>query len=192
LIAEELNVKEVHFTDDFKEFASFSLQVNARAAGPRLGSKVQAIIKASKSNDWQIQKDGSVVRGGEKLESAEFTLGLIAREGVLAGGLSTRDAVVVLDTSVTPELEAEGTARDFVRAIQQARKEAQLDVSDRISVQLIGAELHRAAIEKFKAYIGEQVLAYELTLSASLSSGAKPSHIAQIGDASVSICVTKK
>ncbi len=189
LIAEELNVKEVRFTDDFKEFASFSLQVNARAAGPRLGGNVQTIIKASKSGDWKLSDDGSVVCGGEKLQDGEFTLGLVAKDGVLAGGLSSRDAVVVLDTEVTPALEAEGTARDFVRAIQQARKEADLDVSDRIAVTLTGADAHQAAIEKFRGYICEQVLAQELVFSNSAKESA--SHTATIGDASVAIMVRK-
>ena len=191
LIAEELNVKEVRFTGDFAQFASFSLQVNARAAGPRLGAKVQTIIKASKSGDWKLADDGSVVCGGEPLVGEEYQLGLVAKDGVLAGGLSSRDAVVVLDTAVTPELEAEGTARDLVRAIQQARKEAKLDVSDRINVTLFGANALSAPIEKFTGYICEQVLGRSLVVAAPGVAPAPEAHSALIGETEVKVSVVK-
>ncbi len=113
--------------------------VNARAAGPRLGKNVQQAIKGAKSGDWSVQTidgvDGVVVSGGLELEPQEYTLETVVAESdggsasvaVLPGG-----GFVVLNTEVTPELEAEGTARDMVRAIQQARKDAGLNVSDRI------------------------------------------------------------
>ncbi|WP_113719544.1 isoleucine--tRNA ligase [Arthrobacter dokdonensis] len=140
VVADELNIRAVRFVDSSdaspEEFGiSQKLVVNARAAGPRLGKDVQRAIKGAKSGDWS-EADGVVTAGGLVLEPSEYTLETVvsdARDGgstavaMLPGG-----GFVVLDTALTPELEAEGTARDMVRAIQQARKDAGLHVSDRI------------------------------------------------------------
>jgi isoleucyl-tRNA synthetase len=109
------------------------LTVNARAAGPRLGADVQTAIRASKSGDWSVSEDGVVTAGGLVLQEGEYSLETVASGGEgSATGLLPGGGFVVLDTAVTPELEAEGVARDLVRAVQQARRDAGLDVSDRI------------------------------------------------------------
>jgi isoleucyl-tRNA synthetase len=138
IVADELNVKSVRLLDaDHPDAASYGvsqrLTVNARAAGPRLGKDVQTAIKASKSGDWTVSDSGVVTAGGLVLEEGEFTLETVASGGDgSATGLLPGGGFVVLDTAVTPELEAEGVARDLVRAVQQARRDAGLDVSDRI------------------------------------------------------------
>ena len=140
IVAEELNIRSVRFVDSAdaspEEFGiSQKLVVNARAAGPRLGKNVQLAIKGSKSGDWSVT-DGVVTAGGLALEESEYTLETVVADGhdggksavaMLPGG-----GFVVLNTELTPELEAEGTARDMIRAIQQARKDTGLQVSDRI------------------------------------------------------------
>ncbi len=139
IIADEVNVKAVDLiAADSTEAASYGveqkLNVNARAAGPRLGKDVQLAIKGSKSGDWSVAADGTVTAGGLALVEGEYTLETVAADsdggsvtGMLPGG-----GFVVLDTVLTDELEAEGAARDLIRAVQQARKDAGLDVSDRI------------------------------------------------------------
>ncbi|HEX8779782.1 MAG TPA: DUF5915 domain-containing protein, partial [Nocardioides sp.] len=138
VVADELNVKQVRLLDVASDEASAygveqRLTVNARAAGPRLGKDVQTAIKASKSGDWSVAEDGTVTAGGLALVEGEYTVETVAggegATGILPGG-----GFVMLDTDVTPELEAEGTARDLVRAVQQARKDAGLEVSDRIAL----------------------------------------------------------
>jgi isoleucyl-tRNA synthetase len=107
--------------------------VNARVAGPRLGKDVQTAIRASKSGDWSVSDAGRVTAGGLVLEEGEFTLETVASGGEdAATGMLPGGGFVVLDTAVTPELEAEGVARDLVRTVQQARRDAGLEVSDRI------------------------------------------------------------
>jgi len=140
IVAEELNIRKVRFVDaddaSPEEFGiSQKLVVNARAAGPRLGKNVQQAIKGSKSGDWSAT-DGVVTAGGLVLEPAEYTLETVVEDahdgGATAVAMLPHGGFVVLNTAVTPELEAEGTARDMVRSIQQARKDAELHVSDRI------------------------------------------------------------
>ncbi len=105
------------------------------AAGPRLGKQVQQAIKGSKSGDWTERPDGTVVSGGIELVEGEYELTTTvegADTGVATSALEG-GGFVVLDTTVTPELAAEGIARDVVRLVQQpARRDAGLHVSDRI------------------------------------------------------------
>ena len=117
------------------------LTVNARAAGPRLGKDVQIAIKGSKSGDWSVAEDGTVTTGGLALEEGEYTLETVAgsADAGTATGVLRSGGFVVLDTEVTPELAAEGLARDLVRAVQQARRDAGLDVSDRIALTIGGS-----------------------------------------------------
>ncbi len=144
IVADELNVKTVRLLDaDHPDAASYGvsqrLTVNARAAGPRLGRDVQTAIKASKSGDWSVDEHGTVTAGGLVLEEGEYTLDSVAGGGEdAATGVLPRGGFVVLDTALSPELEAEGIARDLVRAVQQARRDAGLEVSDRISLTVAG------------------------------------------------------
>jgi isoleucyl-tRNA synthetase len=142
IVADELNVKSVRLLDaDHPDAASYGvsqrLTVNARAAGPRLGRDVQTAIRAAKAGEWNVSEAGVVTAGGLVLQDGEYALETVASGGEdSATGLLPGGGFVVLDTSVTRELEAEGVARDLVRAVQQARRDAGLDVSDRISLTI--------------------------------------------------------
>jgi isoleucyl-tRNA synthetase len=149
VVADELNLRSVRLLDAAsaspEEFGiEQKLVVNARAAGPRLGKNVQQAIKGSKSGDWSVTDSGVVTAGGLELEPQEYSLETVVAES--DGGAAAAVAVlpgggfVVLNTEVTPELEAEGLARDMVRAIQQARKDAGLNVSDRIRTTVAAAQ----------------------------------------------------
>ncbi|HEX3295960.1 MAG TPA: isoleucine--tRNA ligase [Nocardioides sp.] len=142
IVADELNVKSVRLLDaDHPDAASYGvsqrLTVNARAAGPRLGRDVQTAIRAAKAGEWNVSEAGVVTAGGLVLQDGEYALETVASGGEdSVTGLLPGGGFVVLDTSVTRELEAEGVARDLVRAVQQARRDAGLDVSDRISLTI--------------------------------------------------------
>jgi isoleucyl-tRNA synthetase len=146
LIADELNVKSVELTDDIAAFGRFELTVNAKVAGPRLGKDVQAAIKAVKAGEAVVNADGTLTAGPAVLSAEEYSSKLVAaepRETKRSGGrpesqytaaLPDGTGLVVLDGTVTPELEAEGWAKDRIRELQDLRKSTGLDVSDRISV----------------------------------------------------------
>jgi isoleucyl-tRNA synthetase len=170
IVADELNVKSVRLLDVATDEAhaygvSQKLTVNARAAGPRLGKDVQLAIKGSKSGDWSVGEDGTVTAGGLTLVDGEFSLETVAADtgadtatGVLPGG-----GFVVLDTALTPELEAEGVARDLVRAVQQARREAGLDVSDRITLSVGGPAAVLAAARTHATLLAQETLATKVS-----------------------------
>ena len=166
IVADELNVKSVRLLDvDTDEAHAYGVEqrltVNARAVGPRLGKDVQLAIRGSKSGDWSLAEDGTVTAGGLTLLEGEFSLETVAADtgadtatGVLPGG-----GFVVLDTALTPELEAEGVARDLVRAVQQARREAGLDVSDRITLTVSGPASALDAARTHETLLAQETLA---------------------------------
>ncbi|KQY56287.1 MULTISPECIES: isoleucine--tRNA ligase [unclassified Nocardioides] len=175
IVSDEVNVKQVRLLDlADPEAASYGvsqkLTVNARAAGPRLGKDVQLAIKGSKSGDWSVADDGAVTSGGLALVEGEFTLETVAASGDdSATGMLPRGGFVVLDTVVTPELAAEGLARDLVRAVQQARRDADLDVSDRITLTVGGDDAVLAAARTHEALIAGETLATTVVLDATVA-----------------------
>ncbi|MBN67544.1 MAG: isoleucine--tRNA ligase, partial [Rickettsiales bacterium] len=163
VIKDEINVKAVEEgSQGLDEMAEHSLKLNFPVIGKRLPQKVKQIIPASKKGEWEMQGDALHI-AGEVLQPEEFELKLEPKQGVEgAAALSTNDALVVLDLNITPELAAEGLARDLVRMIQQARKDAGLDISDRIALRLQVPDNVVGAVTGFADYISEQTLATSL------------------------------
>ncbi|MCE0768553.1 isoleucine--tRNA ligase, partial [Pseudonocardia kujensis] len=159
ILRDEVNVKEVVLTTDVATHGRFELTVNARACGPRLGKETQTAIKAVKAGDWTPNQDGTVTAGGIRLLEGEFSERLLAADPQSTGALPGNSGLVVLDTEVTPELAAEGTARDVVRAVQQARRDAGLDVSDRIALTLDAPEPVLDAVRAHETFVTGEVLA---------------------------------
>jgi isoleucyl-tRNA synthetase len=144
ILRDELNVKQVRvvmLTDDSAVNYGITqkLSVNARAAGPRLGKQVQQIIQAAKAGDWS-ESGGVVTAGGVDLVEGEYELTLEtgdSGESSQALALLPSGGFVLLNTETSAELEAEGFARDVIRAVQDTRKAAGFDVSDRIHLDVI-------------------------------------------------------
>ncbi len=171
LIADEVNVKRVVLTSDVGGYCARVLSLVPRALGPRLGGQVQQVIKAVKAGDWS-SSGGTVTAGGVELRDGEFELKLVAADAEHSAALPGDAGVVVLDTTVTPELAAEGLARDVIRVVQQARREANLDVTDRITLTVDASSEVASAVETHRAFIASETLATELTLGAVAVDGA--------------------
>jgi isoleucyl-tRNA synthetase len=122
LVQDEVNVKSVELTEDVDAHGRFELVVNARAAGPRLGKDVQTVIRAVKAGDWSEAADGTVTAAGIALLPEEYTTRLVAAEPESTAALPGGAGLVVLDSTVTEELEAEGWAKDRIRELQDARR----------------------------------------------------------------------
>src|SRR5207248_7592762 len=166
LIADEVNVKQVVIRGEVGDAAEMVLTVNPSVAGPRLGPDVQKVIRAVKAGDWDRQGDGTVVAAGITLEEAEFDLRVTPADQSTSRAVSCIDGVVVVDTALTPALEAEGLARDVVRLVQETRRKEGLPVSDRIRLTIDTGHHDdvRAAVESHRDWVMEQTLAVELDL----------------------------
>jgi isoleucyl-tRNA synthetase len=174
LLADEVNVKDVVLTDDVATYCEQVLTVVPRALGPRVGKQVQQVIKAVKAGDWQLD-GGAPVAAGVTLQEDEYELKMVATDAENSAPLP--GGVVVLDTTVTPELAAEGVARDVIRVVQQARREAGLDVSDRIELTVSASEDVAAAVEVHRDFVSAETLATSLVFD-DLSSG----YSGEVGD----------
>ena len=167
LLADELNVKAVHVTDEIGSLATLILRPDGKALGPRLGSAVQAVFAAARAGQWEANADGTVSVADQVLSAQEYELVLESPEGVAAAALRSNDAVVSIDANLTPELEAEGLARDMVREIQNARRAEDLVVTDRIEVWVTaGSAAALDSLAEHSDYVSEQVLATRISTEA--------------------------
>lgn len=155
-IKEELNVKEIEFMEKPGDLATVIAKPNAKLLGPKYGKEVQTIIQQAKAGNFEKQDDGSILVAGKyELSAEEMEIAYLGKEG--ADVQAEGGVLVALDTTLTPELEQEGLARDLVRQIQELRKAADYKVDDRIQVALVGADAE--LLEKFGEYIKTETLA---------------------------------
>lgn len=158
----ELNVKRIEFLADASSIATLSAKVNARVLGPRLGGRVQEVIQKVRDGSFEVTGESSIRVGEIDLGPGEVEVGFSGKPGLAVE--SGKGFVVALDTAVTPELALEGQARDLVREIQDMRKEADLHITDRIRLCVVGAATLLAAHEE---YIKAETLCTELLPSLS-------------------------
>ncbi|WP_395476317.1 isoleucine--tRNA ligase [Rickettsia endosymbiont of Pantilius tunicatus] len=154
LIKDEINVKSVIYRDDLENYASKKLSINFPLLGKRLPTKMKDIIAASKKNEWEITNGGLKICN-ETLNSDEYKLILEPHSHIKgASSFAHNSSLLILDLELTPELIDEGIARDIVRFIQQARKNADFAITDRI---LIDIDLPKI-IDIYGEFIKEQTL----------------------------------
>jgi isoleucyl-tRNA synthetase len=195
LIAEELNVHEVHFMFPGHEdgAVAFKLKPNFRALGPRLGKQVQAVKKALEGADGgqlhaELSKTGKITLtvDGQALDFSpeEIDIAVEASDGFAAqtGGVG----VVVLHTTLTDELVDEGILREIVSRVQATRKEMQLEFTDRIRLNVGGSERVRRIAEKSREHIARECLATDILVSED-AAGAEHT----MGDETVTLGVQK-
>jgi len=170
-ILEELNVKEIEFTGDISPYVKQSVKPNFGALKQRLGKQVGKIKAAWDSFDHEAIYEAVSAEKTHCVElpsGEEFRLGpedvRLAMEGADGyAAAAEKEITVVLDLAMTPELIAEGRCRELVRKLQILRKDAGLEVSDRIRLHLVGGDLLKELTEQFKDYISAETLAVEIT-----------------------------
>jgi isoleucyl-tRNA synthetase len=173
LLADELNVKEITFVEEEGELVKYQLLPVNRVLGPKFGPRFPLVRKAL--SDLPAAEAVATINAGESLtltleDGSEAVLSpdevLVrtqAREGFGVAGEG--GLVVALDTTLTPELAQEGLAREIVRRIQELRKQADYDLTDRIRVQYQAEGALAEAIETYETMIAEEVLADALVAS---------------------------
>ncbi|MFH0820660.1 MAG: DUF5915 domain-containing protein, partial [Candidatus Peregrinibacteria bacterium] len=154
-IKEELNLKELDFINDPSEFATRIARPNARLLGPKYGQQVQQIILACKNGEFEQLGNGNIKVLDHELTPEEVQIDYLPKEGFDVE--SVEGLLVALDTIISPELEQEGLARDLVRQIQDLRKAAGYNVSDRIQLSIQNAP--QELLNKFGEYIKTETLA---------------------------------
>ena len=147
--------------------------MNPRLLGPRLGGKVQEVIRAVKAGDWT--RDGNIVTAaGTELRPGESELRLAASDPGSTTALPGNAGLIALDTDVTPELAAEGAARDVVRDRAAGPKDAGLAVSDRIRLT-VGANGRIAdSVRTHAGFVSAETLATDLTVVPEAEVAAEP------------------
>jgi isoleucyl-tRNA synthetase len=137
LIRAEANVKEIQVLGDESELVDRRVKPLLPKIGKRLGSTIPAIMAAARGGDVEIHADGSVTLAGVTLAAEEVEIQASPREGTVVA--EDDGLVVILDTTLTPELRAEGDARELARAVQELRRDAGLELDDRIELWVTGA-----------------------------------------------------
>jgi isoleucyl-tRNA synthetase len=194
VIAEELNVKAVEFSDTPEKYVDHEVLPNFKLLGPKLGKlmpKLKGVLAQQSGSELlaNIRDNGKidlVIEGQEVvLTPDEVEVRIKAKPGWAAA--NDKGVVVVLATEITEELLAEGIARDVVRVIQDIRKDINCEFTDRIEIGIVTAdESVRKAVEMFRDFIIGETLADSLVLEP--LEGVEPV-IAKIGDAEVKVYV---
>jgi isoleucyl-tRNA synthetase len=180
LVRSELNVKELDFVDEEAELVSYAVKPNYRALGPRFGKRMPQVAAAVEALDpahvARVMEDGGEV--GINIDGDEHTIG--ADEVTLAlqpleGYEVEAEAghAVALQLELDDELRREGLAREIIHAVQNARKEAGLEITDRIELALGGDEELLAAAREHQPYIAGEVLATTVAYDAANGVEAK-------------------
>ena len=169
IIADELNVKEVVFTDDVSAFTSYSFKPQLHTVGPKYGKKLNAIRQYLGSVDGNAAMNELKTTGkltfdadGDQVELLEEDLLIDAAQ--MPGYVSDTEyeTTVVLDTNLTPELVEEGFVREIISKIQTMRKEAGFEVMDHIRVYFAQNDKIKTLVDSNNAEIKDEVLANEI------------------------------
>ncbi len=171
IIREELNTKEVTFTDDVRDFTSYSFKPQLKTVGPKYGKLLGGIREALPKLDGNAAMDELNANGCLKLDikGQEVVLlndDLLIDTAQIAGyeSLQEGEITVVLDMNLTPELMEEGFVRELISKIQTMRKEAGFEVTDRILIYASGNERIEEILKKNADGIQSEVLADEIVL----------------------------
>jgi isoleucyl-tRNA synthetase len=159
-IRDELNVKELELITDDAELVHRALYPLLPVIGPRHGQDVARIMAAVRSGDWQLTDDGSAIAGGVALAPDEFELTARARAGheIAEDG----EVLVALDTQVDDALAAEGLAREVAHRLQNLRKSAGLEISDRIMAAVSAPASVAAQLAPHRPWLAAETLAVSL------------------------------
>jgi isoleucyl-tRNA synthetase len=193
-ILEELNVKELVIRPSAEDVVSYELVPDMRKLGPRLKADAGRAVGALKSLDaaaaaksLEVGEDLVLDVGGTEVRISPDEVEVRREMPEHLASDQVSDILVMLDTEITPTLQAEGWARDTVRHVQQLRKDIDLNIEDRIRLSYeTDSEELAAAIEAWRAYIMAETLSVQMERGA----GEGESKAVRIGEADLTIAVS--
>ncbi len=194
LIKTEVNVKEIEYLSDAGGFIKKKIKPNFVALGKKLGTKMKAVSSAlaafTQENILKIEKEG---RYNLSIDGEDVMLQLseveITSEDIPGWTVANKGTLTVaLDVTITPELEREGNAREFVNRIQKIRKESGFELTDRIEVKVAASNGLKSSLAQFNDYICAEILADKLELVPEIEDGTE----IEINDISLKVIVSKK
>ncbi len=194
LILSEVNIKELEYLTNTEGFIKKKLKPNFSALGKKLGSKMKAVTTAltqlSADEIIQFEKEGRfLVQLTNEIVEVLLTEVEIISEDIPGWSVASNGALTVaLDIAITPELEQEGMAREFVNKLQKIRKDNGYEVTDRIEVQVAATNGIKASLAKYNNYICAEILADKLELSEEISGGTE----IEVNDNLLNVIVLKK
>jgi len=167
IIKSETNIKNVVYETDISKYADKFLYVYTPIVGKRLGKKLPLITSAAKNNRYNITGKECFI-SGEVLFDGEFEERLNIKDNVKGKALPDNSAIIIINTEISEELRFDGIARDFIRTVQEMRKNKNLNVSDRIDITFDSNNTDLVkAIELYSDYIKEQTLCINLSYGSS-------------------------
>jgi isoleucyl-tRNA synthetase len=188
LIKDEINVKTIIYKEDLENYADHKLSINFPNLGKRLPNQMKDIIAASKKHQWQLI-NGNVVVVREELKQDEYTLILEPKDSKGTKSLSGGLGLISLDLNITPELHDEGIARDLVRFIQQARKDANFAMNDNIFLEIVASSEFMQIVKRYEEFITEQTLS---TLASNFKSDYSTKFIAGTDEVTINLALCTK
>jgi len=194
LIKAEVNVKEIEYLSPDNTFISKKIKPNFIALGKKLGPKMKAVSAAlaqfTQEDIARLEKEGqySLSIDGEPV-ILQITEVEISSEDIPGWTVANKGSLTVaLDVTVTPELEAEGHAREFVNRIQKIRKDSGFELTDRVEVRVSAANGLKDSLTRFKDYICAEILADKLEFVPEIQDGTE----IDINDVLLNVIVSKK
>lgn len=194
LIKAEVNVKEIEYLSPDNTFISKKIKPNFVALGKKLGPKMKAVSAAlaqfTQEDIARLEKEGqySLSIDGEPV-ILQITEVEISSEDIPGWTVANKGSLTVaLDVTVTPELEAEGHAREFVNRIQKIRKDSGFELTDRVEVRVSDTDGLKDSLTRFKDYICAEILADSLEFVPEIQDGTE----IDINDVLLNVIVSKK
>ena len=178
IILAEVNIKEVEYLTDASGIIKKRIKANFKSLGPRYGKlmkQISALVGNMSQSEISLLEREGAFKAMINDENIELTLEDVEIHSEEIPGwqvASDGPITVALDMNITPDLKAEGIAREFINRIQNLRKESNFEVTDRINLRIVKQDELDGAILQFKDYISNQTLASDLKLVDSLTNGS--------------------
>ena len=165
-ILEEVNAKSMILDENSDSLYRNKIKINLRKMGPKLGKNTKKYMEAANNFNWQMNEDKTINILDMVLQEDEYILEKESNPGTETREINDGKIVVSLNIDIDDELKVEGVARDILRAVQNKRKDENLDISDKIIINIAGEKIVKEAVSNFGNYITSNSLAEGIKITA--------------------------